>query len=126
MERWLSDFSGEDDGLLQSGDVKREDGRRSASPTDPVHSLSAFTRKTGAFVNKPSTQVGRSLVLSSVTAARMSPDSSLKVCCAFCYVPAVPCVQTTTANLDLPFSAFASRGLDSEENDPMVIKVLAF
>lgn len=75
--------SGEDDGLLQSGDVKREDGRRSASPTDPVHSLNAFTRKTGAFVNKPST-------------------------------------QTTTANLDLPFSAFASRGLDSEENDPMV------
>ncbi|CAF92078.1 unnamed protein product [Tetraodon nigroviridis] len=75
--------SGEEDGLTQSGDGKREDGRRSASPTDPVHSLSAITRKTGAFVNKPST-------------------------------------QTTTANLDLPFSAFASRDLDSEDNDPMV------
>uniref|UniRef100_A0A674N840 Autophagy-related protein 13 n=1 Tax=Takifugu rubripes TaxID=31033 RepID=A0A674N840_TAKRU len=73
-----------DDGLLQSGEGKREEGRCRSSPTsDPVQAINAFTRKTGAFVNKPST-------------------------------------QTLTANLDLPFSEFAPRGLDSEENDPMV------
>ncbi|XP_017285510.1 autophagy-related protein 13 isoform X2 [Kryptolebias marmoratus] len=71
--------SGDEEGLLQSG----EGGRRSVSPSDPVESLSAFTRKVGAFVNKPSTQI-------------------------------------TASSLDLPFAAFAPRGLDSEENDPMV------
>lgn len=79
--------SGDDDGLSQSGegrsDGRRDEGRRSVSPSDPVESLAAFTRKVGAFVNKPSTQV-------------------------------------TAASLDLPFAAFAPRGLDSEENDPMV------
>ncbi|KAM4560411.1 autophagy-related protein 13 isoform 2-T2 [Odontesthes bonariensis] len=70
--------SGDDDGLSQSGE-----GRRSISPSDPVESLNAFTRKVGAFVNKPSTQM-------------------------------------TAASMDLPFAAFAPRGLDSEENDPMV------
>ncbi|KAK2880404.1 autophagy-related protein 13 isoform X2 [Channa argus] len=72
-----------DDGLSQSGEGRRDEGRRSVSPTDPVGSLNAFTRKVGAFVNKPSTQM-------------------------------------TAASLDLPFAAFAPRGLDSEENDPMV------
>uniref|UniRef100_A0AAX7VPV6 Autophagy-related protein 13 n=1 Tax=Astatotilapia calliptera TaxID=8154 RepID=A0AAX7VPV6_ASTCA len=62
---------------------RKEEGRRSVSPSDPVESLNAFTRKVGAFVNKPSTQI-------------------------------------TAASLDLPFAAFAPRGLDSEENDPMV------
>ncbi|XP_053170591.1 autophagy-related protein 13 [Scomber japonicus] len=79
--------SGEDDGLSQSGDGRsdgrREEGRRSVSPSDPVESLNAFTRKVGAFVNKTNTQV-------------------------------------TAASLDLPFAAFAPRGLDSEESDPMV------
>ncbi|XP_047210860.1 autophagy-related protein 13 isoform X2 [Girardinichthys multiradiatus] len=69
--------SGDEDGLLQSGEG------RSVSPSDPVESLNTFTRKVGAFVNKPSTQI-------------------------------------TAATLDLPFAAFAPRGLDSEENDPMV------
>lgn len=49
--------SGNDDGLSQSGEAKRDDGRRSASLSDPVETLNAFTRKIGAFVNKPSTQV---------------------------------------------------------------------
>lgn len=79
--------SGDDDGLSQSGegrsDGRRDEGRRSVSPSDPVESLNAFTRKVGAFVNKPNTQV-------------------------------------TAASLDLPFAAFAPRGLDSEDNDPMV------
>uniref|UniRef100_A0A3P8TLA9 Autophagy-related protein 13 n=1 Tax=Amphiprion percula TaxID=161767 RepID=A0A3P8TLA9_AMPPE len=75
--------SGDDDGLSQSAEGRRDEGRRSVSPSDPVESLSAFTRKVGAFVNKPSTQI-------------------------------------TAASLDLPFAAFAPRGLDSEENDPMV------
>ncbi|XP_008298747.1 autophagy-related protein 13 isoform X2 [Stegastes partitus] len=75
--------SGDDDGLSQSAEGRRDEGRRSVSPADPVESLSAFTRKVGAFVNKPSTQI-------------------------------------TAASLDLPFAAFAPRGLDSEENDPMV------
>ncbi|CAG5932984.1 unnamed protein product [Menidia menidia] len=75
--------SGDDDGLLQSGKGRRDEGGRSVSPADPVESLNAFTRKVGAFVNKPST-------------------------------------QTTAASLDLPFAAFAPRGLDLEENDPMV------
>ncbi|XP_019959443.1 autophagy-related protein 13 isoform X3 [Paralichthys olivaceus] len=70
--------SGDDDGLLHS-----DEGRRSVSPSDPVESLNAFTRKVGAFVSKPATQL-------------------------------------TAASLDLPFAAFAPRGLDSEENDPMV------
>lgn len=70
--------SGDDDGLAHSGE-----GRRSVSPSDPVESLNAFTRKVGAFVNKPSTRI-------------------------------------TAASLDLPFAAFAPRGLDSEESDPMV------
>uniref|UniRef100_A0AAX7TIM8 Autophagy-related protein 13 n=1 Tax=Astatotilapia calliptera TaxID=8154 RepID=A0AAX7TIM8_ASTCA len=74
---------GDDDGLSQSGERRKEEGRRSVSPSDPVESLNAFTRKVGAFVNKPSTQI-------------------------------------TAASLDLPFAAFAPRGLDSEENDPMV------
>ncbi|XP_057673448.1 autophagy-related protein 13 isoform X3 [Corythoichthys intestinalis] len=69
--------SGDDDLLSQSGD-----GRRSASPSDPVASLNAFTRKVGAFVNKPNTR--------------------------------------HSATMDLPFAAFAPRGLDSEDNDPMV------
>uniref|UniRef100_A0A8C9ZLR9 Autophagy-related protein 13 n=1 Tax=Sander lucioperca TaxID=283035 RepID=A0A8C9ZLR9_SANLU len=56
---------------------------RSVSPSDPVESLNAFTRKIGAFVNKSNTPI-------------------------------------TAASLDLPFAAFAPRGLDSEENDPMV------
>ncbi|XP_071320001.1 autophagy-related protein 13 isoform X1 [Trachinotus anak] len=75
--------SGDDDGLSQSGEGRRDEGRRSVSPSDPVESLNAFTRKVGAFVNKPNTQI-------------------------------------TAASLDLPFAAFAPRGLDSEENDPMV------
>ncbi|XP_034029956.1 autophagy-related protein 13 isoform X3 [Thalassophryne amazonica] len=70
--------SGDDAVLSQSAE-----GRRSISLSDPVESLSTFTRKVGAFVNKSSAQV-----------------------------PAV--------SLDLPFAAFAPRGLDSEENDPMV------
>ncbi|XP_076000001.1 autophagy-related protein 13 isoform X1 [Genypterus blacodes] len=70
--------SAEDGGLPHSGD-----GRRNTTPADPVESLSAFTRKVGAFVNKPGAQV-------------------------------------TAASLDLPFAAFAPRGLDSEENDPMI------
>lgn len=49
--------SGDEDGLLQSGEGRRDDGRRSASPSDPLESLNAFTRKVGAFVNKPSAQV---------------------------------------------------------------------
>ncbi|XP_054642038.1 autophagy-related protein 13 isoform X2 [Dunckerocampus dactyliophorus] len=69
--------SGDSDILSQSGE-----GRRSTSPSDPVVSLSAFTRKVGAFVNKPNAQL--------------------------------------TATMDLPFAAFAPRGLDSEDNDPMV------
>ncbi|XP_028256569.1 autophagy-related protein 13 isoform X2 [Parambassis ranga] len=44
--------SGDDDGLSHS-----VEGRRSVSPSDPVEALSAFTRKVGAFVNKPSSQV---------------------------------------------------------------------
>ncbi|XP_051283661.1 autophagy-related protein 13 isoform X2 [Dicentrarchus labrax] len=75
--------SGDDDGLSQSGEGRRDEGRRSVSPSDPVESLNAFTRKIGAFVNKPSTQI-------------------------------------TATSMDLPFAAFAPRGLDSEENDPMV------
>uniref|UniRef100_A0A3Q2R4C4 Autophagy-related protein 13 n=1 Tax=Fundulus heteroclitus TaxID=8078 RepID=A0A3Q2R4C4_FUNHE len=43
--------SGDEDGLLQSGEG------RSVSPCDPVESLNAFTRKVGAFVNKPSAQI---------------------------------------------------------------------
>lgn len=47
--------SGNEGGSLsQSGD---EGGRRSASPTDPVETLNAFTRKRSAFRNKPSSQV---------------------------------------------------------------------
>ncbi|XP_042368917.1 autophagy-related protein 13 isoform X2 [Plectropomus leopardus] len=75
--------SGDDDGLSHSGERRRDEGRRSVSPSDPVESLNAFTRKIGAFVNKPNTQI-------------------------------------TAASLDLPFAEFAPRGLDSEENDPMV------
>lgn len=75
--------SGDDDGLTHSGERRRDEGRRSGSPSDPVESLNAFTRKIGAFVNKPNTQL-------------------------------------TAASLDLPFAAFAPRGLDSEEHDPMV------
>nr|XP_057906650.1 autophagy-related protein 13 isoform X2 [Doryrhamphus excisus] len=69
--------SGDNEILSLSGE-----GRRSTSPSDPVESLSAFTRKVGAFVNKPNAQL--------------------------------------TATMDLPFAAFAPRGLDSEDNDPMV------
>ncbi|XP_061841152.1 autophagy-related protein 13 isoform X4 [Nerophis lumbriciformis] len=69
--------SGDDDILSHTGE-----GRRSASPSDPLQSLNAFTRKVGAFVNKPNAQL--------------------------------------TAAMDLPFAAFAPRGLDSEDNDPMV------
>ncbi|XP_020510016.1 autophagy-related protein 13 isoform X2 [Labrus bergylta] len=75
--------SGDDDGLSNSGEGRRDEVRRSVSPSDPVESLNAFTRKVGAFVNKPSAQI-------------------------------------TAASLDLPFAAFAPRGLDSEDNDPMV------
>ncbi|XP_058478421.1 autophagy-related protein 13 isoform X4 [Solea solea] len=75
--------SGDDDGLSQSGEKKRDGGRRSDSPADPVESLNEFTRKVGAFVNKPSTEI-------------------------------------TAASLDLPFAAFAPRGLESEEDDLMV------
>ncbi|XP_068446963.1 autophagy-related protein 13 isoform X2 [Clinocottus analis] len=76
--------SGDDEGLTHSGERRRrrDEGRRSLSPADPAESL-AFTRKIGAFVNKPNAPV-------------------------------------TAASLDLPFAAFAPRGLDSEDNDPMV------
>ncbi|XP_047007580.1 autophagy-related protein 13 isoform X6 [Ictalurus punctatus] len=66
--------SGDTDVLLRS------EGK-SVSPSDAPETT--FTRKVGAFVNKPTTQV-------------------------------------TTASLDLPFAAFAPRGYDLEENDPMV------
>ncbi|XP_061745561.1 autophagy-related protein 13 isoform X1 [Nerophis ophidion] len=69
--------SGDDDILSHPGE-----GRRSASPSDPLQSLNAFTRKVGAFVNKPNAQL--------------------------------------TAAMDLPFAAFVPRGLDPEDNDPMV------
>nr|XP_043908770.1 autophagy-related protein 13 isoform X2 [Solea senegalensis] len=75
--------SGDDVGLSQSGEGKRDGGRRSDSPSDPVESLNEFTRKVGAFVNKPSSEI-------------------------------------TAASLDLPFAAFAPRGLESEEDDLMV------
>ncbi|XP_077456310.1 autophagy-related protein 13 isoform X1 [Stigmatopora argus] len=68
---------GNDNNLSQSAG-----GRRSASPSDPLASLNAFTRKVGAFVNKPNTR--------------------------------------HSAAMDLPFAAFAPRGLDTEDNDPMV------
>ncbi|XP_075950554.1 autophagy-related protein 13 isoform X1 [Anarhichas minor] len=68
----------DDDGLTHSGER-----RTGASPSDPVESLNAFTRKIGAFVNKANAPI-------------------------------------TAASLDLPFAAFAPRGLDPEENDPMV------
>ncbi|XP_062404535.1 autophagy-related protein 13 isoform X2 [Sardina pilchardus] len=68
--------SGEDaETCSRSGELK------SASPLDTLETT--FTRKVGAFVNKPTTQV-------------------------------------TTASLDLPFAAFATRTYDLEENDPMV------
>ncbi|XP_053472812.1 autophagy-related protein 13 isoform X6 [Ictalurus furcatus] len=69
-----SSSSGDTDVLLRS------EGK-SVSPSDAPETT--FTRKVGAFVNKPTTQV-------------------------------------TTASLDLPFAAFAPRGYDLEENDPMV------
>lgn len=74
--------SGDDEALTHSGERRKDEGR-CASPYDPVESLNAFTRKIGAFVNKPATQI-------------------------------------TAGSLDLPFAAFAPRGLDPEENDPMV------
>ncbi|XP_034155513.1 autophagy-related protein 13 isoform X3 [Pangasianodon hypophthalmus] len=67
--------SGDTDVLSRSSEGK------SVSPLDAPETT--FTRKVGAFVNKPTTQV-------------------------------------TTASLDLPFAAFAPRGYDLEENDPMV------
>uniref|UniRef100_A0A8P4KS38 Autophagy-related protein 13 n=1 Tax=Dicentrarchus labrax TaxID=13489 RepID=A0A8P4KS38_DICLA len=71
--------SGDDDGLSQSGEGRRDEGRRSVSPSDPVESLNAFTRKIGAFVNKPSTQVKSthrpSYVLFSVCVQVQPPDS---------------------------------------------------
>ncbi|XP_058237937.1 autophagy-related protein 13 isoform X4 [Hemibagrus wyckioides] len=67
--------SGDTDVLSRSSEGK------SVSPSDAPETT--FTRKVGAFVNKPTTQV-------------------------------------TTASLDLPFAAFAPRGYDLEENDPMV------
>lgn len=73
----ISSSSGDDEALCHSSEG------RSASPSDPVESLSNFTRKVGAFVNKPNAQM-------------------------------------TAASLDLPFAAFAPRGLDPEENDRMV------
>ncbi|KAM8903782.1 autophagy-related protein 13 isoform 2-T3 [Spinachia spinachia] len=60
---------------------RRDEGN---SPSDPLESLNAFTRKIGAFVNKPNTPI------------------------------------QTAAGLDLPFAAFAPRGLDPEDSDPMV------
>lgn len=66
METFVSALSGEDDGLLQSGEGKREEGRCRSSPSDPVQSINAFTRKTGAFVNKPSIQVHHSLIHDSL------------------------------------------------------------
>ncbi|XP_060714952.1 autophagy-related protein 13 isoform X2 [Tachysurus vachellii] len=67
--------SGDTDVLSRSSEGKN------VSPSDAPQTT--FTRKVGAFVNKPTTQV-------------------------------------TTASLDLPFAAFAPRGYDLEENDPMV------
>ncbi|XP_077575821.1 autophagy-related protein 13 isoform X2 [Stigmatopora nigra] len=67
---------GNDDDILSQGG-------RSAFPSDPLASLNAFTRKVGAFVNKPNT-------------------------------------RRHSAAMDLPFAAFAPRGLDTEDNDPMV------
>ncbi|XP_072301385.1 autophagy-related protein 13 isoform X2 [Eucyclogobius newberryi] len=77
VEQVHNTSSGDGEGLSRSGDG------RSASPSDPVESLSNFTRKVGAFVNKPNAQL-------------------------------------TAASLDLPFAAFAPRGLETEENDRMV------
>lgn len=76
METFVSALSGEDDGLLQSGEGKREEGRCRSAPSNPVQSTNAFTRKTGAFVNKPSTQVFYSLILNlySTFFATMSPN----------------------------------------------------
>ncbi|XP_056157012.1 autophagy-related protein 13 isoform X2 [Lampris incognitus] len=54
--------SGDDEGLSQSRegqrDGRRDEGRTNASPSsDPAESLTTFTRKVGAFINKPSTEV---------------------------------------------------------------------
>lgn len=57
MKLPVSAPSADDGGLLHSGDGRRDEGKRSVSPSDPVESLNAFTRKIGAFVNKPSAQV---------------------------------------------------------------------
>lgn len=92
--------SGDDEGLSRSAE------ERGVSPSDPVEYLNAFTRKVGAFVNKPSTQV--------------SPRSRRTPPFGFFSVLKRRCLQITAANLDLPFAAFAARGLDSEGSDPMV------
>lgn len=57
MKLPVSAPSADDGGLLHSGDGRRDEGKRNVSPSDPVESLNAFTRKIGAFVNKPSAQV---------------------------------------------------------------------
>ncbi|XP_028324293.1 autophagy-related protein 13 isoform X2 [Gouania willdenowi] len=49
--------SGDDDGLSQSGERHRDERRRSLTPADPLEFLNTFTRKVGAFVNKPNAQM---------------------------------------------------------------------
>uniref|UniRef100_A0A8C5G742 Autophagy-related protein 13 n=1 Tax=Gouania willdenowi TaxID=441366 RepID=A0A8C5G742_GOUWI len=53
----MSFLSGDDDGLSQSGERHRDERRRSLTPADPLEFLNTFTRKVGAFVNKPNAQV---------------------------------------------------------------------
>ncbi|XP_037316006.2 autophagy-related protein 13 isoform X3 [Pungitius pungitius] len=72
------------DAHLAAENAANTPGDEEPSPSDPLESLNAFTRKIGAFVNKPNTPI------------------------------------QTAAGLDLPFAAFAPRGLDSEDSDPMV------
>uniref|UniRef100_A0A8C5EAS6 Autophagy-related protein 13 n=1 Tax=Gouania willdenowi TaxID=441366 RepID=A0A8C5EAS6_GOUWI len=53
----MSFLSGDDDGLSQSGERHRDERRRSLTPADPLEFLNTFTRKVGAFVNKPNAQM---------------------------------------------------------------------
>lgn len=95
----VSSSSVEIDSLWPLGEGQGEGGMHRVSPSDPIQSLNVFTRKIGAFVNKPNTQVSPlpfdGLIIPryhDISAYKLYVENFLKPWLGFCFMFALVCV----------------------------------
>ncbi|XP_037552454.1 autophagy-related protein 13 [Nematolebias whitei] len=97
-------------------------GKEGGAPQPPHGAEVQLTVEHAA--NTPSSSGDEDVLLQSGEGRSLSPSDPVESLMAFrrkvgAFVNK-PSTQVTAGSLDLPFAAFAPRGLDSEESDPMV------